>query len=536
MYGQDLERERAVLENALKVRQSDFAAAYLAVRDLHSLVKARPRVTHSGTVSALEGVLRNLNFSTQSQSFFLYREAAEALVSIIVGTIGQPLAEQALFTLQNLLGATNGHSHRASTEALGSLPLSIRGPSTSEETLGDVPRVRWHDILKGAGIATRGVPTVFGRSLVLPTDIKEILLVVKLAPGEVAARCVYTDAIWMEHLGSDEYSFPVRFNVPTPIKIQGSYVFMLEDIPVQTLEEKGFQPGCFGMGFFANEDYFAYPNDHRAGRRLTMGALREVMFRNAWLLGRLTSLGIIHCAPIPLFHNRVQQDRRADHGLYEWQRGGRLDRWLDSCRYPNFGLTGIRDFEHFASFNGAGRELYYHIGTQILSLLLTTGSYFRSKDIQRVGFDRQGKAVDAQDLFDEAFFKDLLQGIFHSYYKGFAEEEFKEEVPCDFDLLTSRMIEEMGVDRHMGEVLRVADQLEMSDESFKEFMKTRGCSQDDIKALKRGVEDITVYTGPHLGGFNERISIPELIDSVGVMSALCIAGKYRTQTPSHFHH
>jgi hypothetical protein len=38
MYERDLERERAILENALKVREHDFAAAYLAICDLHSLV------------------------------------------------------------------------------------------------------------------------------------------------------------------------------------------------------------------------------------------------------------------------------------------------------------------------------------------------------------------------------------------------------------------------------------------------------------------------------------------------------------------
>jgi hypothetical protein len=536
MYERDLERERAILENALEVREHDFAGAYLAICDLHSLVKTHPRLTHPGTVSALEGVLRNSNFSSQSQSFFLYRKAADALVSVVVGTIGKPLADHALSTLQNLLGTTNGHSCRASTEALGSLPLSIHGPTTSEQIVGDFPQVRWPDILKAAGLTTRNVPAVFGRSFVVATDKKDMLLVVKLASGEDAAQSVYKDAVWMEHLSAEGYCFPVRFNIPTPIKFQGSYVFRLENMPVEMPEERGLEPSCYGISFFAHEDYFAYPNDYRPGRRFTMASFREVMFRNAWLLGRLTSLGIVHCAPIPLFHNRVQRNRRADRGLYEWQRGGRLDRWLDSCRYPNFGLTGIRDFEHFTSFNGSGRELYHHIGSQILSLLLTTGSYFRSKNIQRVGFDAQGKAVDARDLFDKPFFQELVQGIFLGYYKGFTGREFKEEIPCDFDGLTSRMIETMGVDRHMEEVLRVADQMEMSDESFKVFLKSRGYSEDDTKVLKKGVEDVTVYTGPHLGGFNERISIPELTESVGAMSALCIAGRYRIQTPPRCYH
>jgi len=78
--------------------------------------------------------------------------------------------------------------------------------------------------------------------------------------------------------------------------------------------------------------------------------------------------------------------------------------------------------------------------------------------------------------------------------------------------------------------LRVVDQREMSDEFFKQFLKNRGYSDKDIKTEEKGVREITTYTGPHLGGFNERISIPELIDSVGTMSALCISGKFWSET------
>ena len=525
MYGRDLETERITLENALNEREFDFTAAYLTVCDLHSLIKTHLQITQSKTILVLEGVLKNSSFLSQTQSFFLYREAADALVSVIVGATGKSLADQALSTLQGLLGTTSGNSHRASTEALGSLPLSINGPNIDEEIAGNVPQVRWHDILKAAGITTRSAPAILGRSLVVVTDKKDLLLVVKLASGEDAAQCVYRDAVWMEHLSSGDYSFPVRFNIPTPIKIKGSYVFRLENMPV----EMRLHPSCYGTCFIAHEDYFTYPNDHRSERRPDAESFREVMSRNAWLLGTLTSLGIVHSAPIPLFHNRIQRNRRTDRGLYEWQRGGRLDRWLHSCRYPNFGLTGIRDFEHFTSFNGASRKLYYHIGTHILSLLLATGSYFRSKETGRIGFDRQGRAVDARDLFDKPFFEKLVRKIFFSYYNGFTGRVFKGDIPFDFDLLTSRMIEEMGVDRHMEEVLRIEDQKQMKDEDFSNYLERAGYADEDIRFMKRGVEDITVYSGPHLGGFNERISLPELIESVGAMSALFIAGRYGGQ-------
>jgi len=234
----------------------------------------------------------------------------------------------------------------------------------------------------------------------------------------------------------------------------------------------------------------------------------------------------VHTAPIPLFHNRVQRLRRADHGLYEWPRGGRLDRWLYSCAYPNFGPTGIRDFEHFTSFKGPSRNLYQPIGGHLLSLILVTGSYFRSKDRRKIGMDPRGRPIDARHLFERDFFEELTKGIYLHYYHGFVGKDFLEDLPLDIGSLTDRMIEEMGVDRHMEEILRIADQEQMTNEAFMTFLENRGVSSEEAKGFRKAAEDIVLYTGPHLGGFNQRNSLPELIESIGIMASLCIVGRF----------
>ena len=105
------------------------------------------------------------------------------------------------------------------------------------------------------------------------------------------------------------------------------------------------------------------------------------------------------------------------------------------------------------------------------------------------------------------------------------------------DRLAARMIDEMGVDRYMEEILRIADQKEMTDEQFRRFLKERGYSDETMKGLKKGIKDIAVLTGPHLGAFNERISLPELVESVETMAALCMTGRclktYFTSSPKH---
>ena len=523
----ELKKQRIALERKLKAGPLDFAGAYLVVSDLHRLIESLPSIGGTETVIALEDVLKSARFSSETQSYFLYREAAEALVSLSVYSTRSPVDVFALEALEGLLGTTQGPSQRASIEALGSLPLHIRGPMLCRDSVGQIPKVTWREVAEKAGIVNSLSLAVKGRSVVARTKDDHTVLVVKLAQDKQAVQSAYDEAIWMEYLQSVRFSFPVRFHIPTPLKIHESFVFCLSDLPGPIGEKVGVKAGCHGLAFFAQQDYFTYPNDHRPEMRLSPDQFQEVMVRCAWLFGKLATKGIVHGSPIPLFHNRVQRERREDHGLYEWQRGGRLDRWLQSCAYPNFGLTGIRDFEHLMSFAGLSKQLCYHVGAQLLGLLLTAGSYFRSMDAARVGFDKDGNAVDARDLFDKPFFKDVIRGVFCNYYRAFAGKDLDRKLPFSLDDLTCRMIEEMGVDRHMEEVLRVVDQESMSERAFREFLMSRGYTEKDMGDIKRGHQDIVLYTGPHLGGFNERISLPELIESVGVVSALCIAGKFR---------
>jgi hypothetical protein len=526
-YHWNIERERSGLENALRNKHLDFSAAFMVVQDLHQLVEANPAIIRSATISALGNVLEDSKHISQTQSFFLYREAANALASILILCVDEPLSKQSIFSLKHVVNTGSGMQQRAATEAMGSLPLQICGPGIPDDRSEKIPYVKWDDILKLNNIAICNSPVIRGRSLVASINNSSKILVVKLAVTESALELIKKEADWMHYLSSCGYSFPVRFKIPQPIQINGSYLFRLKKLPVSPPKGSDINPKYnYAIGYIAHKDYFTYPNDHRKARQLSEDKFREVILKNSWLFGKLTSMGIVHSAPIPLFHNRVQRNRRADQGVYEWRHGGRLDRWLHSCRYPNFGITGLRDFEHFISHHGSSRDLYRHIGRQILSLALVTGSYFRNFEADKFGFDEHGKPVDVRYLFDKSFLKELLQGIFQEYYNGFVEDKFCGDIPFNVEQLSARMIEEMGVDRHMEEMLRVVDQMEMTENEFKEFLAQRGCSEDEIEGYKKNVSDITIQTGPHLGGFNQTISVPELIQCIGAVSAYCIGGRY----------
>jgi hypothetical protein len=337
------------------------------------------------------------------------------------------------------------------------------------------------------------------------------------------------EALWMEHIRNIAVPVECRFDIPKPLKIHGKHLFKLIDLPFQDLGNSNLHPEMYALSFLTHKDYFRYPNHPIEGVHLESEKVLEVIARNARILGWLTSLGMIHTAPIPLFHNRVARHRRRDQGRYEWFRAGRLDRWLESCLYPNIGFTGPRDFEHFIIFKGPPRQLYRYIGSHLLSLLLVSGSYFRSKDQTRIGCDEKGKPFDTRDLFDEGLLKEMVRRVFLEYYHGFVGETYGDKLSFDIHHLTERMIQEMGVDKHMEELVRVADQKKMTDAAFRAFLLESGYTEEALTQCNKGEHDLVIRTGPHLGAFNDRISLPEVIEAVGAASALCISARYWKQ-------
>lgn len=523
---QEIEMDPAHLEAVLTNADYDFSAKYLAVCHLHGLARAKPEKIGSKIIAALESVFHNPDVLAQTQSYFLFKEAACAICCVLASLPHNTCARKAHHAVMGLLNRTRGHAQRAAAEALGGLPFSISGPVLEKEGETKSPILGWQAFLEETRLSCKGIPRFKGRSLVVKTAINDQLLVIKLAGERDDPESLLQEATWLYHLKHNDYVFPMRFHIPQIITVGGSLSFRLKDIPIPAARENRRHPKGFAIAFLAHPDYFRYPNELDRTKRLSDEKFLETICRNAFLFGKLTGLGMIHNAPIPLFHNRVQGPRRDDQGRYLWQRAGRLDQWLWSCRYPNFGLSGIRDFEHLEPFQGPARKIYAPMGAQLLSLFLVTGSYFRMKDSRKVGLDPGGRPVDARQLFQSPLLTEIIQGIFHHYYKGFVGKPFKGATPINFSALAERMVDEMGVDRYMEEILRVADQQEMTDAAFIGFLLERRVSMEKVQQMKRGAEDITLYTGPHLGGFNQQISIPELIESVGTMAALCIYGRY----------
>lgn len=509
-------------ETALIDPNFDFIAKYHAVADLRRLARKHPTVLDDRTIDAVERLLQSNAFGRVRQAYFFFREAAMVMTDMATATSANGLKAKALTSLNGLLCKTNGSAHRGIAEALGSLPVCIGGPRPMTGGCSVPPTIAWERLVSDSRLVLTGTPRTIGRSLVVEIAGTTYLLVVKLAKPTDTAAGLEKEIRWMERLAEPNYAVDCRFHIPTPLYVNGRRVFRLQRLPMLPPKTVERHPDGLAIAFVAHRNYYVYPNSQRVDGL----SAREMLARNAFLLGWLTANGMIHDAPIPLFHNRTQRMRRDDQGRYQWFRSGRLDQWLDSCAFPNFGLSGLRDFEHLETCCAGGQHLYRHIGSHLLSLLLVAGSHFRSRDTSRVGLDAHGEPVDTRDLFDSGLLKSMIVDIFSGYFSGFSETPPAAPPPVNLDRLTARMIEEMGVDRHMTELLRRVDQNHMTDGAFLEFLRQRGYAEDRLDRMKRGEKDILISSGPHLGDFNRQICLPELIEAVAAMSAVCIAGRF----------
>ncbi len=509
-------------ESALNDPHFDFIATYHAVADLRRLARQHPGLLDAATISALRQLLTSGAFGKVRQAYFLFREAASVMTDMAAGPGADGLGTRALACLGDLLIETSGRAHRGVSEALGSLPVTIKGPARPNHQGGHPLAIAWPDLLAGNRLKTDGPPRYMGRSLVVPVADSDRLLVVKLAQERDTAAGLEKEIRWMETLRQPRYAVDCRFHVPVPVASGSRRIIRIRQLPLPPPGVLRPHPDRLAIAFVAHRDYFVYPNQPW----INGAAACEILGRNAYLLGRLAGEGIIHDAPIPLFHNRTQRLRRDDQGRYQWFRAGRLDRWIDSCAFPNFGLSGLRDFEHLISFQADSRILYRHIGSHLFSLLLVAGSHFRSREAARVGLDGNGAPVDARDLFDRELLASMIRHVFEQYYAGFTGWPTAAPPPVDLDRLVARMVAEMGVDRHMTELLRRVDQQSLTDREFHEFLAERGYPPDRIDTFERGAKDILITSGPHLGDFNRQISLPELIECVAGMSAVCIAGRF----------
>lgn len=134
--------------------------------------------------------------------------------------------------------------------------------------------------------------------------------------------------------------------------------------------------------------------------------------------------------------------------------------------------------------------------------------------------------MDLRSLFDKPLFIELVTEVVRNYYHGVTGRLPENLHRFLKESLIDALIEHMGVDHHMEEILRIQDQMNMSDIEFEQYLSSGEYQGSLVKNLNKGEKDIILNTGPHLGGFNQPISIPELIEFLFCLSSLCISDRF----------
>ncbi len=495
---------------------NSFSSHFMAIKNIQDIIRERPEDINISLINLVERILKYPGHEKQKLAVILYREAALLLSEIATKTNNNSFKKNCFNILKKFSLNILNRSSLSSSLALGTLPLDLPNVKLERDIVLDRQYpIELTTIIEALKI-NPNKNIKMGRSILWHTKDKNRLVVFKFAKGRGDIKNLLKEVRWINYLSSNGWSR--HFLVPELFDLKGNFLFSSKEYNNPFI--------CL----IVPKDYFIYPNGLGLKPKISSLEFLDIISKNSKILGMLSANGIFHTAIIPLFHNRVQRSRRDDGGLYLWERGGRLDRWLSSSLFPNIGRSGIRDFEHLSGFNNESRRwIFREIGNQILSLLLIVGSYFRMKEPKTIGRDHDGNPIDVRHLFDKELIKKAIYCIIKGYYLGFIGDKLEELEFRHIDILVRRMIEEMGVDNYMEETLRVADQEIMSKQEFEKFLLKHGYTKEHVQMVEKGKSDITLITGPHLGEFNNRISIPELIDFTGSMSGLLISSKYLKQ-------
>lgn len=268
-----------------------------------------------------------------------------------------------------------------------------------------------------------GQPHRMGRTLIAPINRGFLALKMCVNPGD-ESRLLH-EICMQEYLKKlpGLQGLSVESTLPCPLK----GIYRIREIP-RHLREGIYAAEPHAIGYIAGREYFAYVNEPQH----SIQVMRRSLLVCARDLARLTGMGLIHASLMPLYHRRGDGSEEDDG--YCWQRkvAGRLEKWLESCLYPNLRLSGLADYEHLEVHQDIQpQRLQSHIGRHLFSLSLLLASYLKNSG-----------------QLEENTLKSILEECFIQYYSTLARDPPGLDEAVDWDLMAGQMVEEMGSNKY----------------------------------------------------------------------------------------
>jgi hypothetical protein len=447
--------------------------------------------------------LKTLTMALDDDSFFIRREVAQTLALFLRGLIeDQPKAMDLAFCLARhnfslksiarlydlRITQDNNLVKKVETTNFETISKKLHGIKILELSSIDIPDLEllgtWREqeekpIDLDVILSETGAVNLEAKGRTLISSAGDKFLAIKLGLRCDDDEKLLTESIIQNYLYHHGIDLGLSSRFPHPLGIEKSMrgPIRLRGIPADIKKELKLSSDPPAICYLADGDYFRYLNDPA----LSVDEIRDGLILCSRDLAKMTAIGVIHTALIPLFHNREQINTRTDRGVYRWwsRVAGRLDRWRESCQYPNVRLSGLADFEHIEIHSAVSSEDLQHIiGDQLLSISLVLCSYFRNRG-----------------EFDQKALSKILKNCFLTYHREFTHKNSSVGDCIDWDHLAARMSEEMEEDKYMNAIIRGGG--------------LHG-------------ENVDVSTGPHLGLFNGPFPLPELIRAIHITSLFAI--------------
>ncbi len=447
--------------------------------------------------------LTTLTMALKDDSFFIRRDVAQTLALFIRGIIADRPKVMDLafclarhnFSLKSVarlfdLRITQEKNlvKKVETTDFEAISKKLHGIKILELSSVDMPGIELLGPWRESEVKTVDLETILSGSGAVNLEARGRTLTASVGKGFLAiklgVRCgdgekLLRESIIQNYLDYHGIDLGLSSRFPHPHRIEkcARYPFRLSGIPLDIRKKLELSSDPLAICYLADGDYFRYLNDPS----LSVNEIGDGLILCSKDLAKMTAIGVIHTALIPLFHNREQINTRTDRGVYRWwaKVSGRLDRWRESCKYPNIRLSGLADFEHVEIHSEfVPEDLQHLIGDQLLSISLVLGSYFRNRG-----------------EFDQIAISKILKDCFLTYHHEFTHKNSPIDDCIDWDHLAFRMSEEMEEDRYMNATIRGGG--------------LHG-------------ENVNVSSGPHLGLFNGPFPLPELIRAIHITSLFAI--------------
>jgi hypothetical protein len=397
------------------------------IRVKEALLRAGPPA-----IAALTAMLDNASFSTRSlasQTLALHmRRIVDGLPEgrcvfpwiegqgIFIQSIGNLYGFRITRCGRETIKVENSGFDSISRALCGERPLQLA--PTSRSSAAPAPSLNGESIKTvklESLLSEHGACGVIRMGRTLVASLARGRLAIKLCMRERDEIRLLHEAMMQEHL----QGLGLSSRLPQPL----GGLFRIEGLPSWIEAEIGVSHAR-AICYIAGPDYFQYLSDPA----LPEEKMKSGMASCAEDLARLAGVGMIHTSLIPLFHNR----ERTTGGdcTYRWNRklAGRLDNWLESCRFPNLRQSGIADLEHIEMHPQiSSQALQAYAGEHLFSISLVLGCYFcrsESLDYKAMGL--------------------ILKDCFQKYYRALAGHEPEPlDAVIDWDHLACRMAEEM---------------------------------------------------------------------------------------------